>query len=100
MGNLKKSLENQQKINEAVSAIFDHFREIASYSDHIETMAEAQTNALMLLDHYNAALLMNEDEEPITAGDMVTFFWEVSQVYKLLKPFARMIGQINGNKEE
>lgn len=41
MSKIKQTLENQQKINEAVKDIFDYFKDETSYAELLELMSDA-----------------------------------------------------------
>ena len=51
MANLKKSIETQKVINEAVDAIFKHFKDEVSYPETLETMADAQVELMELMEY-------------------------------------------------
>lgn len=97
MKNFKKQLENQQKINEAVNAIINHFKDEASYCDHYRTMSEAQTIIMELTELNLAQAAGGRAHVPIK--ELYEFVFEVNEIYKLLKPFAEMIGQVYGNED-
>ena len=99
MNNFKKTLEDQQKINDAVQAIFEHFSRWACYSEHIEVMSKAQTAIMVLTAHYHRLIEMKTDEIDETYHEDITqFICLVSQMMEILKPFADMLGQIRGNR--
>ena len=50
MSNFKKTIETQKAINEAVEAIFKHFKEEICYSETLETMADAQVEMMELME--------------------------------------------------
>ena len=68
MNNFKRTLEDQQKINEAVQAIFEHFSRWACYSEHIEVMSKAQTAIMVMTAHYHSVHLsrVTDDGNPKT----------------------------------
>ena len=74
VNNMKKMLADQQKINEAVKAVFNLFSD-CPYATYVEAMAEAQTQIIGLME---LAKLM-----------------DVSSLYKVLRPFAEMVGDTN-----
>lgn len=100
MKNFKKQLENQQKINEAAKDIIEHFTHFANYSSHYESMANATVQIMQLIE-LNQRVMAVESE--IGKGEMTDdipdFLWEVTMIYKLLKPFAEMVGQVYGERD-
>lgn len=50
MSNFKKTIETQKAINEAVEAIFKHFKREISYAETLETMADAQVEMMELME--------------------------------------------------
>jgi len=86
--NMKKVLEDQQKLNEAVTAIVDNFTGGYPYEEHLEQMVDAQTEivGLMELAKQHAAL---EGTRCEVDTETITVFLQAVRTYlKLLKPFA------------
>lgn len=100
MSNFKKTIETQKAINEAVEAIFQHFKKEISYAETLETMADAQVELmeLMELNRYIAACPSLELES-VPATSITTFIYEANEAYKLLRPFAKLMGQVYGNED-
>ena len=100
MSNFKKTIETQKTINEAVEAIFKHFKEEISYAQTLETMADAQVEMmeLMEINRYIAACpSLGMNSVPVTS--ITNFIHEANEAYKLLRPFAKLMGQVYGNEE-
>lgn len=100
MGNLKKSFETQKAINDAVQKIFEHFKDDVSYAETLETMADATADLMEILEtnRYiaeNPALSINS----VPTNQIIAFFHEANTAYKLLRPFAKMLGQVYGSEE-
>lgn len=97
MNNFKKTLNYQQTVDEAVQAIFKHFEDEAPFSEHYEIMSKAQTDIMVMATHYRRLLEQHKDELDDTYNEDITeFMWIVSKVFKLLRPFADMLGQVYG----
>ena len=89
MKNLKKKLENQQKVNEAVENIYEYFRENKTVLDLFRTMAQAQTCIMQLMEinRYHETLNM-----PSVPTDEITeFIFDVSEIYKHIEPFYEVL---------
>lgn len=100
MGNLKRTIETQKAINEAVEAIFKHFKSEISYAETLETMADAQVEFLQLMEiNRHVANCPSLGVESIPIMDITNFIHEANQAYKLLRPFAKLMGQVYGNEE-
>ena len=98
MVNFKKTLQQQEKINEAVQKVLKFYDEIATYSDVVEGMAKAQTAIMVMTTHYHRLLSQLSDEEDLPYHEDITeFLWIVSELLDSTKPFADLLGQINGN---
>lgn len=100
MSNFKKTIETQKTINEAVEAIFKHFKEEISYAQTLETMADAQVEMmeLMEINRYIAACPSLEIES-VPVISITNFIHEANVAYKLLRPFAKLMGQVYGNED-
>lgn len=99
MGNLKKTLDTQKAINEAVEAIFKHFKEDTSYADTIETMADAQVEFMELMEiNRQIAACSYPGMNSIPTTSITNFVFEFNTIIKLLKPFATLLGQVYGNE--
>lgn len=98
--NIKKSIETQKEINEAVEAIFEYFKVECSYAQNLETMADAQLQLFGLMEinrHIAECPSLNMDSIP--TDDITTFIFQCNQQMKLLRPFAKLMGQVYGNEE-
>ena len=100
MSNFKKTIETQKPINEAVEAIFKHFKEEMCYSETLETMADAQVEMmeLMEINRYVAAC-PSLGMHSVTVTSITNFIHEANEAYKLLRPFAKLMGQVYGNED-
>ena len=100
MGNFKTTIENQKAINEAVESIFNHFKTVISYSETMETMAEAQVDLMELME-LNRVIAESPSLglDSIPTQTITTFIHEAKEAFLLLKPFAKLMGQIYGTEE-
>lgn len=86
--NIKKMLEDQQKLNEAIEAIVDNFTDGYPYEEHLEQMVDAQTEIVGLIElaKHQAALGGTRCE---VGTETITVFLQAVRTYlRLLKPFA------------
>ena len=95
MSNFKKTIETQKAINEAVEAIFQHFKREISYAETLETMADAQVEMMQLMEinRYIAACPSLEIMSvPVTS--ITNFIHEANEAYKLqaVAPFRQTNG--------
>ena len=97
MSNFKKSMEYQQKVNEAVQAIFHHFREEISYAETLETMTDAQCQIMQLMEINRIATANNK--VGVVTDAINNFVAEVNEIHKLLRPFANLMGQVYGTED-
>lgn len=92
MSKFKESLEYQQKVNEAASAIMDYFEHEMKYHEHVEKMADMQIEILKMVevvkafDHGKKFM----DQAGIDFDEIVCFLMDVRQFLKFLKPFAEL----------
>lgn len=90
---------NRKEIMEAADAIFKYFKEAVSYTQSYENMAEAQ-NAIIQLMEVNRYIAecptLNISSVP--AGSIANLLQETCEVYKLLKPFAKLAEQNEGKQ--
>ena len=90
MGNMKKMLENQQKVNEAVQAIADYFRD-TWYETELELMFSATTQIVGLMELAKQQMIKDRLSEVEFSTSEITVFLQVVRSYlRLLKPFAEM----------
>ena len=94
MNKFKKSLEDQQKINEAVKAIFNLFSD-CPYASYVESMAEAQTQIIGLMEMAKQQAAIHEASEEIQTNDIAMFLMDMSAFFKVLRPFADMLNESN-----
>lgn len=98
--NIKKSIETQKAINDAVEAIFEYFRNECSYAESLETMGDAQLQLFGLMEiNRQVAEFPSLNIESIPTADITTFIFQCNQQMKLLRPFAKLMGQVYGNEE-
>ena len=90
MNNMKKMLADQQKINEAVEAVF-HFFSDCPYSTHMEMMAEAQTQIIGLMELAKQQAAIRPLREEVQTSDITLFLMDASSILKVLRPFADMM---------
>ena len=95
--NLKQTIANQKKINEAVEKIFDYFRKEESYAETLQTLADAQSQIIMMMKYVQSAVIKGEDG--VNLDIISEFLYDANEKIKLLKPFAEMMGQIYGTEE-
>lgn len=100
MSNFRKTIETQKAINQAVEEIFKHFRDVISYAETLETMADAQVELMELME-INRTIAANSEYglETVPTDDIVNFIHEANQAYRLLRPFAKLMGQVYGNED-
>ena len=100
MSNFRKTIETQKAINQAVEEIFKHFRDVISYAETLETMADAQVELMELME-INRIIAANSEHglETVPTDDIVNFIHEANQAYRLLRPFAKLMGQVYGNED-
>ena len=98
MSKLQQTIETQKVINEAVEAIFKHFRREISYAESLEKMMDAQVEIMEMME-LNRIVAANSEYglDTVPTGEVNAFIYEVNEVYKLLRPFAKLMGQIHGN---
>lgn len=100
MSNVKKTIDTQKAINEAVEAIFMYFKEECSYAENLECMADAQLELFGLMEtNRHIADFPSLGMESVPTKDITTFIFQCNQIMKLLRPFAKLMGQVYGNEE-
>ena len=96
MVNFKKTLTKQQQIDEAVKGVSNLLNAEFGYDELIETMSNAQTAIMVMTTHYHRLLeQFPEEDDNVYHEDITEFLWMVSEVCKVIKPFAEIIGKIN-----
>jgi type II secretory pathway component PulF len=86
--NLKKTLADQQKLNEAVNAIMENFTNGYPYEEHLEQMVEAQTEIVALMELAKKQAALDGTRCEVDTETIAVFLQAVSTYLKLLKPFA------------
>ena len=89
--NMKKMLADQQKINEAVKAIFNYFRD-CPYASYVEQLADAQTQIIALMELAKQQAAIRGACEEVQTDGITTFLMDASYQLKLLRPFAELLG--------
>ena len=89
--NMKKMLESQQKMNEAVSAVADYFRD-TSYETDLELMLDATTQIVGLMELAKQQMINTRGDDELTfkTDDITLFLRVVNEHLKILRPFAMM----------
>ena len=95
MCNLKDSIEKQKKVNEAVEAIYHYLDSEVKYTDLLEEMAEAQVSIMQLMElNRYIATCDTSGIDSVVTDSVTNFIVAAHEAYKLLKPFAKIMGQI------
>lgn len=91
MNNMKKMLENQQKVSEAVKAITDYFED-SPYETDLELMLNATTQIVGLMELAKQQMVVTRgmDELVFKTDDITIFLRVVNEHLKMLRPFAMM----------
>ena len=91
MGNLRKALEDQQKVNEAVKAITNYFED-SPYDTDLELMLNATTQIVGLMELAKQQMVVTRgmDELTFKTDDISIFLRVVNEHLKMLRPFAMM----------
>lgn len=87
MSKFKKSLEDQQKINEAAEQLVEHFSVAATLADHYEKMAKTQALMMMTM---GCNCKNGEIQLP---AEVAFFFDDVRVLLELLRPFDEMASE-------
>ena len=88
----QKSLDYQQKVNEAVNALVNKFsrKDGVQLSDEFELFSDVQTKIMSMQALCDLLERKNDDlacKILIDTADITMFFNEISEIFKLLKPF-------------
>lgn len=88
---MKKMLENQQKVNEAVKAITSYFED-SPYETDLELMLDATTQIVGLMELAKQQMIKTSgmDELELKTDDITIFLRVVNEHLKMLRPFAMM----------
>ena len=92
MKNFRKALENQKQVNEAINALVKKFdrREGVELSSEFELFSDVQTKIMSMQAYCDLGLRKNDDlacQILIDTADITSFFSEISEIFKLLRPF-------------
>ncbi len=92
MSNMKKMLDNQQKMNEAVTVITNYFAG-TSYEDELELMFSATTQIVGLMELAKQQMIVSRGRADLEfKTDEITMFLQVVREYlHFLRPFAEMM---------
>lgn len=92
MSNMKKMLESQQKVNEAVKAITDYFED-SPYEADLELMLNATTQIVGLMELAKQQMVVTRgmDELMFKTDEITIFLRVVNEYLKMLKPFTEMM---------
>jgi len=102
MSTLKRELDYQQKINDAVRRITEYFGGEVPYTVHVEQMLDAQTQIIGLMELAKTRMITNPDDELLFKTDEIALFLrDVRRYLKMLRPFAELLGQADfGNEKQ
>jgi len=91
MGNLRKALEDQQKVNEAVKVITNYFED-SPYETDLELMLNATTQIVGLMELAKQQMVVTRgmDELTFKTDEISIFLRVVNEHLKMLRPFAMM----------
>ena len=89
--NMKKMLESQQKVSEAVKAITDYFED-NPYETDLELMLNATTQIVGLMELAKQQMVVTRgmDELVFKTDEITIFLRVVNEHLKMLRPFAMM----------
>ena len=92
MSNMKKMLDNQQKMNEAVKAITSYFAG-SSYEDELELMFSATTQIVGLMELGKQQMIASRgrNELEFRTDEITMFLQTVREYLHFLRPFAEMM---------
>lgn len=88
---MKKMLESQQKVSEAVKAITNYFED-SSYETDLELMLDATTQIVGLMELAKQQMVVTHgmDELVFKTDEITIFLRVVNEHLKMLRPFAMM----------
>ena len=88
---MKKMLDNQQKVSEAVKTITGYF-ESSPYETDLELMLDATTQIVGLMELAKQQMIKTSgmDELEFKTDDITIFLRVVNEHLKMLRPFAMM----------
>lgn len=97
---MKKYSETEKavKIAKAQARISEIFRQYFTYSELMETLAEASTFLLSTLNQIaNNGSSLDQSGEPSNFSEVVAMVEQYKMILAAIKPFAEVDGQIFGN---
>ena len=88
----QKTLDYQQSVNKAIEALVKKFdrRDGVELSAEFELFSDVQTKIMSMQAYCDLGLRKNDDlacQLLIETADITTFFAEISEIFKLLRPF-------------
>ncbi len=88
----QKTLDYQQKMNEAINALVKKFdrKDGVELSSEFELFSDVQTKIMSMQAYCDLGLRKNDNlacQILIDTADITTFFSEISEIFKLLRPF-------------
>lgn len=88
---MKKMLESQQKVSEAVKAVIDYFED-NPYETDLELMLNATTQIVGLMELAKQQMVVTRgmDELVFKTDEITIFLRVVNEHLKMLRPFAMM----------
>ncbi len=92
MSNLKKTIDTQQRINEAAKTVIDYFCHEMPYVVHLESMLNAQTQIIGLMELAKQHMIENsgDDELEFMTDEITMFLRDVHHYLEMLKPFIKI----------
>lgn len=87
MADVKKLLENQHHLNEAIKAIVENFTGGYPYEAHLEQMVDAQTEIVALMEMAKNQASIGRPEDEFDTDRIIGFLQAVRTYLRLLKPF-------------
>lgn len=89
----QNALDYQKEVNDAVSTLVKHFGSEVSLSSYYEELAEVQVQVMSMLQICEQMLGDDDQrvvETLILPKDVVGFFCDINELFKMLKPFNRL----------
>ena len=92
MSNLRKTIDTQQRINEAAKTVIDYFCHEMPYVVHLESMLNAQTQIIGLMELAKQHMIENsgDDELEFMTDEITMFLRDVHHYLEMLKPFIKI----------
>jgi len=89
MSNLRKTIDTQQRINEAAKTVIDYFCHEMPYVVHLEAMLSAQTQIIGLMELAKQQMIVTRgmDELEFQTDEITMFLRDVHHYLEMLKPF-------------